>query len=132
MAKLGILQRSNPRITQLTAVGINIPNITESLVQAPLKIPDLAVLFKKKELLAQSYGHCTFVFALACSLLDYLRSLNWIQHFCTLFFPCFPHMLPAHYHNLCFDKYTFHLHHHLWVILQNKAFERSRPHFDQC
>lgn len=42
------MQRNNPRVTQLTAVGINIPNITESLVQAPLKTPDLAVLFKKR------------------------------------------------------------------------------------
>jgi len=44
--KGGTVQQTNPTVTELTAVGINIPNITESPVQAALTIPAIAgILF---------------------------------------------------------------------------------------
>lgn len=62
-------------VPELTAAGINIPNITDSPEQAPLKIPAIAgnLFYKQLKWAAKS---CKLNLELAKSLLDYLHPLR--------------------------------------------------------
>ncbi|RMC08775.1 hypothetical protein DUI87_15026 [Hirundo rustica rustica] len=76
--KGGFVQRNNPTAPELTAAGINIPNIADSPEQAPLKIPAIAgnLFYKQPKWAAKSWERCKFNLQLANSLLDYLHSLG--------------------------------------------------------
>lgn len=78
LAKGGFVQPNNPMAPQLTAAGINIPNIADSPEQAPLKIPAIAgnLFYKQPKWAAKSWEHCKLNLELASSLLDYLHSLR--------------------------------------------------------
>lgn len=65
-------------VPELSAAGINIPNIADSPAQAPLKIPAIAgnLFYKQLKWAAKSWERCKLILELANSLLDYLHSLR--------------------------------------------------------